>query len=92
MRGRKTFSDIRVPVMMRASITLLRSCVTISRVPLQSPPDILRFRRSIIGEPTLISSLCGGKPAKFNELRYSGGYKSSVSPPSFPCGTASSKL
>nr|GEW72264.1 hypothetical protein [Tanacetum cinerariifolium] len=88
----KTFFDIRVPVMMRASMTLLRSCVTISRVPLQRPPDILRFRRSIIGAPTFSSSLCGGKPAKLNEFRYSAGYNSSVSPPSFPCGTASSKL
>nr|GEW53152.1 transmembrane protein [Tanacetum cinerariifolium] len=92
MRGRKTFSDIRVLVMMCASMTLLRSCVTISRVPLQRPPDILRFQRSIIGALTLSSSLCGGKPSKFNEFRYSAGYNSFVSPPSFPCGTASSKL
>nr|GEU71509.1 hypothetical protein [Tanacetum cinerariifolium] len=40
----------------------------------------------------IISSLCGGKPAKFSEFRYSAGYSSSVSPSSFPCGTASSKL
>nr|GEV98944.1 reverse transcriptase domain-containing protein [Tanacetum cinerariifolium] len=79
-------------VMMRALMTLLRSCVTISRVPLQSPPDILRLRRSIIGAPTFSSSLCGGKLAKFSEFKYSSGYKSSVSPPSFPCGIASSKL
>nr|GEX22063.1 hypothetical protein [Tanacetum cinerariifolium] len=92
MRGRKTFSDIRVPVMMHASMTLLRSFVTISRVPLQRPPDILKFRRSIIRAPTFSSSLCGGKPAKLNEFRYLAGYNSSVSPSSFPCGTASLKL
>nr|GEY90626.1 hypothetical protein [Tanacetum cinerariifolium] len=85
MRGRKTFFDIRVPVMMRASMTLLRSCVIISRVLLQRPPDILRLQRIIIGAPTISSSMCGGKLAKFNEFKYPGGYKSSVSPPSFPC-------
>nr|GEY32759.1 hypothetical protein [Tanacetum cinerariifolium] len=92
MRGKKTFSDIRVPVMMRASMTLLRSWVTINRVPLQRPRNMLRFRRSIFGAPTFSSSMYGGKPAKFSEFRYSTGCNSSVSPPSFPCGTASSKL
>nr|GEZ02660.1 hypothetical protein [Tanacetum cinerariifolium] len=37
MRGRKNSSDMRVPVMIRASMTLSSSWVTIIRVPLQRP-------------------------------------------------------
>nr|GEW54076.1 hypothetical protein [Tanacetum cinerariifolium] len=66
MRGRKTFSDVRVPVMMRASMTLSRSYVTISRVPLHRPAAILRLRSSMIGAPTFNWSICGGKPEKFS--------------------------
>nr|GEV11825.1 hypothetical protein [Tanacetum cinerariifolium] len=92
MRGMKTFSMILVPVMIRASMTLVSSCVTIILVPLHRPPIRLRFRRSIIGAPTFSSSLCGGNPAKCMEFRYSLGYNNSVSPASLPCGTASSEL
>nr|GEZ25294.1 hypothetical protein [Tanacetum cinerariifolium] len=37
MRGRKNSSDMRVPIMIRASMTLSSSWVTIIRVPLQRP-------------------------------------------------------
>nr|GEX37962.1 hypothetical protein [Tanacetum cinerariifolium] len=81
MRGMKTFSMILVPVMIRASMTLVSSCVTIILVPLHRPPIRLRFRRSIIGASTFSSSLCGGNLTKCREFRYSLGYNNSVSLP-----------
>nr|GEX47919.1 helitron helicase-like domain-containing protein [Tanacetum cinerariifolium] len=56
--NRNNFSEIRVPVIILASITLLNSCVTIIQVPLHKPPVKFKLRKSIIGAPTFSSSLC----------------------------------
>ena len=50
IRGRKTCSPSYCPTAIVASITLARSCRTISLVPLQSLGGS-RFLRSIIGAP-----------------------------------------
>nr|GEW20895.1 hypothetical protein [Tanacetum cinerariifolium] len=68
------------------------SCLTIIRVPLQSPPMMLMFLSSIIGVPIFNFNSWGGIRTKLSVLRYSVGYRSSTSPPSCPCGMASSWL
>ena len=58
---------------MVASITWGIRLFTLSLVPLHSL-GASRFRRSIIGEPTLSNKLCGGIPEGSRELRNSMGY------------------
>lgn len=48
------------PFNVIASVTILPIFVTLSRVSLQSPAYWSTLRSSIIGDPTLMSSLCGG--------------------------------
>nr|GEX69254.1 hypothetical protein [Tanacetum cinerariifolium] len=57
------------------------------------PSNDLSFNYpSIIGVPIFNFNSWGGIPTKFSVLMYSVGYRSSTSPPSCPCGMASSWL
>lgn len=77
MRGIYAFEPLAFPVIISPSITLVVSWVTISLVPLQSPLEGSRFRRSIIGTPIFRCRMWSGSPLIEIVLRNSVGYSDS---------------
>ena len=70
--GMNTDFPFSLPTIISASITLFRSCLTHSLVPLHSFGE-LRFLKSMIGDPTFNLRKCNGIPGAFNEFKNSVG-------------------
>jgi hypothetical protein len=77
MQGIKIFDPAWSPVIRRTSRTQFLILVNIPLLPLQTPPDRLRFRRTMTGDPTLSAKCARGRPEQLIEFRYSAGYSSS---------------